>query len=449
VVNAEVPSTGETPNHQEIISKVKRNLHWVSETVLGREDIIEQFAYALLTRNHQLLLGRTGVAKSMFASQIFNVFQRTGMRTFFIKASIEDTKDNYFGPIDIPRYRDMGQKVRKTRGSILEAHFAFIDEIFDTNEQILRDLMLILSDRRLLEGSEEYSSILHTVIAASNYIRLNEVTEAVIDRFFFRAYIPHETETFTQFRIDKTYKGQNQSPFSFLGAVNFWEIRYLTDIALGKAEDVHIEIPDDILYMKNIIIRYYIDAMRKISQGYYLSPRRQAKIIDFLRACAVWDGRSTVEETDLKKMFFGLCTLNSETGEAEVYKKVSRETLQLFNADVVLREQITFLTGVLNLLEEFKRNPEEVKLDLAPYAPPRKSWKEEFMRFVRGGAQDSRQISFDSLSKRINEIKPSTNFVNELKNGCLSEIQRLNRLYEFYTEPSNVPNPQLAEIKAW
>ncbi|MDP8254695.1 MAG: AAA family ATPase [Candidatus Alcyoniella australis] len=412
--------------HEEIIEALRHQLARVSENVLGREEIIEQFTFALLTRNHQLMLGRTGIAKSLLATEIFRIFDPRGVTTFMIKASVEDTKDNYFGPIDIPRYRNTGQKVRRTEKSVLEAHFAFIDEIFDTNEQILRDIMLLLSDGKLLEGSQSYKGRLHTVIAASNYLRMNEVTEAVIDRFFFRANIPHETETLTQYKIDRSYE-RGQSSGLYPGNLSIEEINYLSSIVKGVSEDVVIELPSDMLYVKNIVIRSFVDTMRKTDPEFYISPRRQAKVIDLLRASALLAGRNVVEEPDLEKMYMGLCTLNSENGETEVFRKTVRNTLQFLSADQTVREQITFLSGVLNGIDEFKRNPRQGVVNLSKFAPPRRRWRHDFLRIVRK-PEDQMVFKLETLAQKVNEIKTSTLYVDELKNGCLHELQKLRRI---------------------
>ena len=77
--------------------------------------------YALFTGHHCLLLGRTGSAKSLLVNQILGALEANGSRLFSIKASIDDTKDNYFGPIDVVSYREKGVKVRHTGRSILDA----------------------------------------------------------------------------------------------------------------------------------------------------------------------------------------------------------------------------------------------------------------------------------------------------------------------------------------
>lgn len=412
----------------DIISRLKRELLAISQKILEREEIIYQFACALLTRNHQLMLGRTGIAKSLLATEMFSIFERSGAKVFYIKASAEDTKDNYFGPIDVPIYRSEGRKVRRIQSSILDADFAFIDEIFDTNEQILRDLMLILSDRKLQEGPEIYKARLHSAIAACNYMKLNEVTEAVIDRFTYRAVIPHEASVITQFRIDRSYEKMEAgkiSPMPSTNPIRVDEIKYVSDAALGMNPDIKVEVPSDILFIKNIILHYYIDAMKKrVGRDFYISPRRQAKLVDLLRALALLDGRLVVSEEDLHGMYLGICTLNSENDEAETFKKSARETIQMLNSDTELRNQITFLTGVMNLLEQISANPNlPIRLEMLGIPRERRAWYETFLKWFHH--KPEQELTLEMIIKKVDEIKPKAAFISELRIACLNEIKAL------------------------
>lgn len=415
-------------DYGEIVSRLKRELFEISQQILEREEIIYQFACALLTRNHQLMLGRTGIAKSLLATKMFSIFERSGAKVFYIKASAEDTKDNYFGPIDVPIYRSEGRKVRRTQASMLDSDFAFVDEIFDTNEQILRDLMLILSERKLQEGPELYKARLHSAIAACNYMKLNEVTEAVIDRFIYRTVIPHETGVITQFRIDRSYEKMEASRFSQMHGANpikVEEIKFVSDAALGSNPSVKIEVPSDILFIKNIILHYYIDAMKKrIGRDFYISPRRQAKLVDLLRALALLDGRLVVSEENLYGMYLGICTLNSENDEADTFKKSARETIQMLNSDAELRNQITFLTGVMNALEHLSVNPNQpINLEMLGIPKERKAWYKTFLNWLNH--KPEQELTMELIVKKIEEIKPKAAFISDLRIVCLDEIKSL------------------------
>jgi MoxR-like ATPase len=420
-----------TPHdYQAIIAKMREEFARVAEKVIGRDLIILQFACALLTRQHLMLLGRTGIAKSMLANELFQIFKASGAKTFSIKASAEDTKDNYFGPIDIPRYRDEGVKIRRTRGSILEADFAFLDELFDTNEQILRDIMLLLSDRMLFEGAERYHAMLHSCMAASNYLRLNEVTEAVVDRFAYRSVIAAETDAFTQYRIDRSFLGLHSHPGGPAKAISRGEMDYLARVVCGQVGDINIEISDEVLYLKNIILRYFIDRMKKAKGGYYISPRRQAAVINHLRAWALINGRTKVEEGDLPKMNLMLCMVGAADEEEKIFAKTAEETIRYLHNDAEFRKQMVLLTTILNVIETLKVNPKRagsLDLEMLGIVPPQKRWREELAE--RLTKKDSLSVTVEQLRAVLLEIKPVNLYIQELSDGCLKQLKELAVLH--------------------
>src|SRR5438270_12985604 len=118
--------------------------------------------------------------------QIFNMFQ--GARLFKVQASKEQQPDTYFGGINIEELKK-GRIFHNTEGSLVESEFGFIDEIFDANDYTLRALLSLLNERELIRGVQRMHSSVHTVIAATNYLRLSEITEALLDRFLFKALI--------------------------------------------------------------------------------------------------------------------------------------------------------------------------------------------------------------------------------------------------------------------
>jgi hypothetical protein len=158
----------------------------------GRDDIIHQAMYAILTKEHMLLLSRTGMAKSYLANYIFNTFEN--VRVFASQASKEQTPDNYFGPYNIEEFKK-GRIRHNIHGSIIEANLVFLDEFFDASDVVLRSLLTVLNERKFINGQEIIDTAVHTAIATANYMRMNEVTEAVLDRFTYKSIIPEDNNS--------------------------------------------------------------------------------------------------------------------------------------------------------------------------------------------------------------------------------------------------------------
>ncbi len=118
---------------KEISTLLKQSIYFVNRQVLGRLDVIRQSFLALMTGEHQLVISRTGMAKSLLARQVFSCFEEARI---FEKQLTKDTMpENLFGAYDIESMKK-GKMIYNVEGSLVLSHFAFLDEIFDANEPL-------------------------------------------------------------------------------------------------------------------------------------------------------------------------------------------------------------------------------------------------------------------------------------------------------------------------
>ncbi|MCP4714631.1 MAG: MoxR family ATPase, partial [Deltaproteobacteria bacterium] len=149
-----------------ISQSINESIIFVSKKVIGRRDMIKQAFLALMTGEHQLLISRTGMAKSLLARQIFACFDNAQL---FEKQLTKDTMpENLFGAYDIEAMKK-GKMIHNVEGSLVLSHFAFLDEIFDANDMLLRSLLSVLNEKQLVNGEQIVYSTLHSAIAAANY----------------------------------------------------------------------------------------------------------------------------------------------------------------------------------------------------------------------------------------------------------------------------------------
>ncbi|MGA1842125.1 MAG: AAA family ATPase, partial [bacterium] len=141
---------------------INKLLHFICENIVGREEVVCQSFYAFLTGEHQLILGRTGMAKSLLARQIFECFHNT--RVFEKQLTKDTMPDNLFGAYNMEDMK-CGKMIHNIKGSIVESDFAFLDEIFDANDMLLRSLLSLLNERKLINGEQIVDSPLNSVIA--------------------------------------------------------------------------------------------------------------------------------------------------------------------------------------------------------------------------------------------------------------------------------------------
>ena len=432
VPSAVTPVLKMIPEGEYDIPTIVEYLNWhmgnVGEIVIGRGEIIRQAIYAILTGEHMLLLSRTGMAKSYLATSIFNIFE--GARIFAAQASKDQTPDNYFGPYNIDEFRK-GRIRHNIKGSVIEANFVFLDEFFDASDVVLRSLLSVLNERKFINGSEQIDAAVHTTIATANYMRMNEVTEAVLDRFTYKSIIPEDNNVYNQLLIDQTYTISRGKPTEPDKKIFFNQILFLHDIITNKNRDIKIEVPEFIYFMKNVFVTKFVSEMRKNDQNFFISPRKQAKLSDFLRASAIVNNRFTVNMDDIRDMYLALCTLNSYTSiknldksEKDLYLDVYQKTMNHFKANGALA-QIEFLLGIRTIFEEIKNDPEKRDLILKK-SSLLDNLKNLFKLVFTGRRKDEDdEITLDSLKKSVFDVTSSVEEVNELKNGILKEYREL------------------------
>ncbi|HOK02266.1 MAG TPA: AAA family ATPase [Spirochaetota bacterium] len=421
------------PEGEHDIPTIVEYLNWhmnnISQAVIGREDIIRQAIFAILTGEHMLLLSRTGMAKSYLASSIFNIFE--GARVFSSQASKDQTPDNYFGPYNIEEFRK-GRIRHNIKGSIIEANLVFLDEFFDASDVVLRSLLSVLNERKFINGSEQIDAVVHTAIATANYMRMNEVTEAVLDRFTYKAIIPEDNNVYNQLLIDETYTAKRGKPVEPDKKIYFNQILFLNEIITNNHREIKVNVPDFIYFMKNVFITKYISEMRKNDSKFFISPRKQAKLGDFLRASAIINNRFEVTMDDLRDMHIALCTLNSfvsmknmDKSEKDLYLDVFQKTMNHFKANGALA-QIEFLLNIRKIFEEIKSDPdkrEQILKKSSLLEGLKNLLKMVFAGRRREGEEEN--LTLEYLKKSVFEVNSSVEEVNELKNGILKDYRDL------------------------
>jgi len=355
------PETIETVSLEKFAAlhrAINDSIDFVSKQILGREHIIRQTFFALMCGEHQLLISRTGMAKSMLARQIFACFDGA---LLFEKQLTKDTMpDNLFGAYDIEAMK-RGKMIHNVEGSLVLSHFAFLDEIFDANDMLLRSLLSLLNEKKLVNGEQIIHSPLQTVIAAANYIRVTEILEAVLDRFLYKSYIPENKDLYFQYTIDNIYQrnfGAIQMPEKRIGLQDF---NVVTELIKSRA----IEIPGYILLLKNHILRQYIEETREQvpdKRNYTISDRTSAKAQDLLRASAILDGRPQANEADLDNLQYMICTLGRDD-EKSRFTKICSAARRYFQQDKEILENIFDGISIFGFIKT-RRNAELLKSDV-------------------------------------------------------------------------------------
>jgi len=422
------PPAGFTP--EIFIKELKAAMEFVERRVINRSEVVEQIFLALLLGEHVLIESRTGVGKTLLAGQVFAMFN--GARTFKVQASKEQQPDTYFGGLDIEELKK-GRIIHNTEGSLIESEFGFIDEIFDANDYTLRALLTTLNERALVRGIQQMPAAIHTVIAATNYLRISEITEALLDRFLFKALTTPDKDPFIQYQISEQYLRASGNILQPQKKISYEWLKYASCIVKGEIEDRTITLSPEILYFTNLVIRHYEVQRNRMMQerpheerarqkDFYISPRTQAKALDLVRGLAFLKGRTAVDKSDVSRLNYLLCT-SGIPSERALFQK-SYETLShLYGASGGF-EQLAQMLMLEEILRRFKNDPSLLKKPIAELEGIQAkrsliSWAKETFGSADADIEEKKRTTERFLS----QIQPVTEDLKQLKTHLEKEIK--------------------------
>jgi len=270
--------------------------------LVDRDRELRQLMYALLTKEHMLLMGKPGTAKSLFAINAFSSVK--GAEIFQIHLTKQTTEEYVFGPLNIVELKK-GKILHNTKGSILTADFAFLDEFFDASDVLLRSLLGVLNERLWLKGSQRVKAKLHTAILTSNYQRESKITQAILDRIVFKCEVNPSTKTSRRLKIYN----------NFIDKPNF-KVPEIIDLSKLDKISKEIENPNSIKFTKDILEVYdeFLMEFTKETKK-YISPRTANKALKVLKASAFLDKRDKVKYSDIEELKYVFCILNKRMEE--------------------------------------------------------------------------------------------------------------------------------------
>lgn len=402
-------------DQNEAIEMLLEAFSHVNQQVVGREALLEQTLYALMTREHQLIFSKPGVAKSLFAMSVFSLFKDA--KSFSIQLTKGTPEEALVGSLDINDLK-AGKYRHNTDNSIVHAEFAFLDEIFDGNDVALRSLLGILNERVFRKGAQVEPASLHTAIATTNFLKESDVTQAVVDRFAYRANLYPQYDQYGLLRIDEAFGRHAGTVVDFEESkkVPFRYIHHLADIVEGRALEKTIKIKPHMLFLKNAIIVEYMNLLdskaRPEYKPFYISPRTIAKTREALNASALLRGRTEVQTEDLRAMRFMLCTIGDADGQERAFNEAYKKIVDgISERDL---EIVDVLMGTHELFDQaLKKAAKNEQPDL--------NLKEKLLKFFK--IKNLGDFKYGVVEKMIDKQKPSHQLVVQLKDGFKARVE--------------------------
>ncbi|MFP3164770.1 MAG: AAA family ATPase [Acidianus sp.] len=267
----------------KVLELPKKFLEALWSPFVGREEEAKVITLALLSKEHVVLIGEPGTAKSALARRAAELLNAK----FFMYLLTKYTEPaELFGALDINALKQ-GVYKRITKDRLPESEIAFLDEIFNANSAILNALLSLLNERVIYDGYNVIKVPLRTLISASNRVPDEPELEALYDRLLLRHYAKPVGEEMWKNLIESAWE---------LEFTTKWKVEspLMTIEDLDKIYSYLIEV--DLSPVKSKLLKLYAMLEEK---GIHLSDRRKGKVLKIISAHALLNCRLKATEEDL------------------------------------------------------------------------------------------------------------------------------------------------------
>lgn len=301
---------------RESAKRISNVFKALEKVVIGRHRVLQQLMFALVTKNHMLLEGPPGVAKSYMTNKLFEAL---GSATHFkVQCTKKMTEDYIVGPLDMHLFREQGEYLHRIEGYLPEAQYAFLDEFLDLSTGALRALLEILNERTFSRGPQSVKCPLVTAVCATNFSGESDVgLEAVMDRFLFKA------------RITGLTRPQDRMAMFKADAVTIPKMSHV-DIMRVNAAMQTVVVPE-------FVLTVYLRMCEQLK----LTDRTVRKAVEIIKASAVLSGRKLVLLEDLTAL--ELCFVKTGDNASE---QAFSNAMKKYKEGLILRDSLSAASTV-------------------------------------------------------------------------------------------------------
>jgi MoxR-like ATPase len=264
----------------------------INSLFFEREFEVNQIMYALMIREHVLLKGIPGAAKSEISRRVFGGM--VGSRTY--KAQFTRFMDEayVFGPQLMDEFKK-GIIRHNTKDSIVDADFAFLDELLNASEELISALNEVLNERTFTRQGQHEKSPLVTAIVTTNQDRESEKElRAFYDRMMFKSDVQELTDQTNRVKMyEATLSGKFRTQPEF-------DYDYLKDIH-ALIDSGKITFDSAMLNFYDMLITEYVS-----QSGVFISPRKKNKMLKIPIAAAALRGITSVDVECIHEIRYAL-----------------------------------------------------------------------------------------------------------------------------------------------
>lgn len=350
-------------------NRINTILKELNKGVFEREEVIQLALLASISGQSIFMLGQPGVAKSLMARRIKEVFNSG--KSFEYLMNRFSTPEEIFGPISISKLKNEDKYERKVEGYLPDSDVVFLDEIWKASPSIQNALLTVTNEKIYRNGNQEIKLPLKSLITASNELPAkDEGLEALWDRFLIRVLVENINDD-TSFKKLLLNSNVNNN-------ITIDEKLKITEEEFNdwQKKIAKVKIPPEVINVI-LVIKKYINSYNNKKNNdlpIYVSDRRWVKIVKLLQTCAFLNGR---ENVDLMDCFLISNTIWDEVEHIEITKEFVVDAVKQhaytakYNIKLIEHEIIKLKTDVENETKtEVKKKffeKKQVKIDGSSY----------------------------------------------------------------------------------
>jgi len=339
--------------------RINKILHALNENLFEREETIKLALLTTIAGESIFLLGSPGVAKSLIARRIKEIFKDGNSFEYLMNRF--STPDEIFGPIAISKLKKDDKYERITEKYLPTADIVFLDEIWKAGPSIQNSLLTVINEKVYRNGQQEVQIPLKGLISASNELPAKgEGLEALWDRFIIRYLVENISDPNKFNNFLSTENIGFDATIDEKDKINNAEYKKW-QTSIGK-----VKISDEALNVINVI-RHYINKYNEkkdTKKPIYVSDRRWKKIVKVLKTSAFLNERKVI---DLMDCFLIAHTIWDEVEQIDIVKGFVTDAIEKHGYS--LKYNLSMFTNEIKDLVLDIDNQSKIKKKITYYEP--------------------------------------------------------------------------------
>jgi MoxR-like ATPase len=331
-------------------------LNDVKSELTDREEAVDLVALAALCREHALLVGPPGTAKTFLMEQFRRLLD---VRCFSYLLTRFTEPAELFGPMDFRSFREDRVYKINSAGMLPEADIAFLDEVFQGSSAILNSLLTLINERRFYNGGEVVQANLVTLLGSSNGIPDDPLLAAFSDRFLLRYRLEYVQDDSIEDMLRLGWQNESHRiKDAANGSTGDAAPGPGVGFPLSDLVELQQALADIDLSPVRGLFTHIVQALR--AEGVSFSDRRAVKAQKTFAAAALLAGRARAEPPDLAPLIY---LWTSPDDEPAIRRVVADHDVEIQDRSHIVHDpaEINYLLAQLRRQQGNVRTAEEFR----------------------------------------------------------------------------------------